>query len=130
MFFHQKGTLLEISLSSFFSSYFGVLFLSIGGTILYRVRDSTSKRRAFNATASIPSFGLSRDFNSNIANSTEAASARDAEAEAADQRRRRHLKIFSYLTLSSGLMCLFLDNEWYFHLPRLMKVPIYCLLGN
>lgn len=111
-------TLLEISLNAFFSTYFGVLFISIGSTILWRVRDGQEKQQprdyGMSNVAGFPNIGLSTDTN---------------PAEAADQRRRMHLQVFSYLTIASGLICFFLEGEWYFHMSRLFKIPIYSMLG-
>ena len=29
----------------------------------------------------------------------------------------------------SGLLCFILEKDWYFHLHRLLKIPLYSILG-
>jgi len=118
-------TLLQISMDSFFATYFGFLFVSIGLTILWRLR--SGKERQQTTAAQLGSAVGASKFHFGI---SPGGGAADQDPEViAEQRRRKHLRAFSWLVIASGIICVGLDREWYFHMHRALKIPIYCMLG-
>ncbi|EPT30634.1 putative membrane protein [Toxoplasma gondii TgCatPRC2] len=93
-------TLVEISMSSFFSFYFGLLFVTVGSVILWRIQ-VTSKMAAD-------------------------VSVGGGEG---DQPRKMQLQFFAALIIASGILCFVLKKNWFVGLHPVVKVPLYTLLG-
>ncbi|EPR60616.1 putative membrane protein [Toxoplasma gondii RUB] len=93
-------TLVEISMSSFFSFYFGLLFVTVGSVILWRIQ-VTSKMAAD-------------------------VSVGGGES---DQPRKMQLQFFAALIIASGILCFVLKKNWFVGLHPVVKVPLYTLLG-
>ncbi|KEP65181.1 UNVERIFIED_CONTAM: membrane protein, putative [Hammondia hammondi] len=93
-------TLVEISMSSFFSFYFGLLFVTVGSVILWRIQ-VTSKM-----TADVSVGGGE-----------------------SDPPRKVQLQFFAALIIVSGFLCFVLKKNWFVGLHPVVKVPLYTLLG-
>eukprot|EP01067_Filipodium_phascolosomae_P006433 Filipodium_phascolosomae@DN4694_c0_g1_i1.p1 len=103
-------TLVEISLSVFFSSYFGLLFLSVGVLILWRVLTiGTSTSSAGGGSGS--------------------ATATVTAPNPGGHKRRLQLMLFAMLIILSGFLCFILEKNWCVGLSSLTKIPLYTLLG-
>ena len=102
-----NSTLVEISLSPFFSLYFGLLFMSVGGIIIYRLNGAAI-------------FG--------------AASSNDADealllAPEEEKLRKKQLTFFAGLICFSGFLCFVLEKNWFVGLSATTKIPLYTVLG-
>lgn len=84
--FTVNCTLVEISINAFFSFYFGVLFILIGGLILWRTQTGDHPHPAM-------------------------------------------LRTFASLVVLSGVLCFFLEQNWFLHTHANWKVPMYGILG-
>jgi len=112
-------------LIAFFSTYFAVVFLSIGASILYRLHG-----REQNESGDIIGVVTGGNLHPKPTELRTCASTDDVTpTQLWDARRKRHLRVFSYLSLVTGAVCLLLEGEWYFYFPRIVKIPIYALLG-
>lgn len=101
-----NSTLVEISVSPFFALYFGILFMSVGGIIVYRLNGA----------------GLWGNLNS------EADQALMMAPED-ELQRKKQLTFFAGLICLSGLLCFILEKNWFVGLSPTMKVPLYTILG-
>lgn len=102
-----NSTLVEISVSPFFALYFGLLFMSVGGIIIYRLNG-----------ASFLSGSSSLD-----ADQTLLLAPED------ELRRKKQLTFFASLILVSGFLCFLLEKNWFVGLSWTTKVPLYTILG-
>lgn len=102
-----NSTLVEISVSPFFALYFGLLFMSVGGVIIYRLNG-----------ASFLSGSSSLD-----ADQTLLLAPED------ELRRKKQLTFFASLILVSGFLCFLLEKNWFVGLSWTTKVPLYTILG-
>ncbi|PHJ17685.1 membrane protein [Cystoisospora suis] len=96
-------TLVEISMSSFFSFYFGILFVTVGSVILWRIHVT--------------------------ANSPTGAGVDGAGGLETTQARKMQLQFFATLIIVSGILCFILKKNWFVGLHPIVKVPLYTLLG-
>ena len=103
-----NSTLVEISVSPFFALYFGLLFMSVGGIIIYRLNGSTL-------------------FSSSGGN-TDADQALLLMPED-EKRRKKQLTFFASLILVSGFLCFILEKNWFVYLTWVGKIPLYTILG-
>jgi MFS family permease len=103
-----NSTLVEISVSPFFALYFGILFMSVGGIIIYRL----------NGAALFPS--------NDVANEADQALLLAPEDEV---RRKKQLTFFACLILFSGFLCFILEKNWFVGLSWVSKIPLYTILG-
>jgi len=106
-----NSTLVEISVSPFFALYFGLLFMSVGGIIIYRLNGST----LFSG-------------NTNTDNVGEADQAFLLAPED-EKRRKKQLTFFASLICFSGFLCFILEKNWFVGLSPTTKVPLYTILG-
>lgn len=102
-----NSTLVEISVSPFFALYFGLLFMSVGGIIIYRLNGVS----LFTGSASMD------------ADQTLLLAPED------EQRRKKQLTFFASLILLSGFLCFLLEKNWFVGLSWTTKVPLYTILG-
>ncbi len=102
-----NSTLVEISVSPFFALYFGILFMSVGGIIVYRL----------NGASLFPAGGQ---------NDADQALILAPEDE---KQRKKQLTFFAGLICFSGLLCFILEKNWFVGLSATMKVPLYTILG-
>ena len=110
-------TLLEISVNDWFASYFGLLFISVGLIILWRIK-AQPKEQLFQAAAS---------------------------AGQTPEERKKQLRAFACLILFSGVLCFMLrrfsrydahgnvEQGWYVGITKTFgswaKIPLYSVLG-
>ena len=100
-----NSTLVEISVSPFFALYFGLLFMSVGGIIIYRLNGTSL-------------------FNSNSdADQTLLLMPED------ERKRKKQLTFFAYLILVSGFLCFILEKNWFVGFSWIAKIPLYTVLG-
>ena len=104
-----NSTLVEISVSPFFALYFGLLFMSVGGIIIYRLN------------------GLSLLTGANTDSSEADQSLLLAPED--EQKRKKQLTFFACLILFSGFLCFILEKNWFVGLSWTTKVPLYTILG-
>ena len=102
-----NSTLVEISVSPFFALYFGLLFMSVGGIIIYRLNGSSL-------------------FGSNASNDADQALLLMPEDE---RKRKKQLTFFASLILVSGFLCFILEKNWFVGLSWIAKIPLYTVLG-
>lgn len=102
-----NSTLVEISLSPFFSLYFGLLFMSVGGIIIYRLNGAAI-------------FGSSND------NDADQALLLAPDDE---KLRKKQLTFFAGLICFSGFLCFILEKNWFVGLSATTKIPLYTVLG-
>lgn len=102
-----NSTLVEISVSPFFALYFGILFMSVGGIIVYRLNGAA----------------LFGGLSSNDADQALMLAPED------EQQRKKQLTFFAGLICFSGLLCFILEKNWFVGLSPTMKVPLYTILG-
>lgn len=103
-----NSTLVEISVSPFFALYFGILFMSVGGIIIYRLNGAA----LFNAA--------------DVTNDADQALLLAPEDE---RKRKKQLTFFACLILVSGFLCFILEKNWFIGLSWTTKVPLYTILG-
>lgn len=103
-----NSTLVEISVSPFFALYFGILFMSVGGIIIYRLNGAA----LFNSA--------------DVTNDADQALLLAPEDE---QKRKKQLTFFACLILVSGFLCFILEKNWFIGLSWTTKVPLYTILG-
>jgi hypothetical protein len=106
-----NSTLVEISVSPFFALYFGLLFMSVGGIIIYRLNGST----LFGSSSSDSSGG--------------GADESFLLAPEDEKRRKKQLTFFASLICFSGFLCFILEKNWFVGLSPATKVPLYTILG-
>ncbi len=102
-----NSTLVEISVSPFFALYFGLLFMSVGGIIIYRLNGASL-------------FGGAAE------NDADQALLLAPEDE---QKRKKQLTFFASLILVSGFLCFVLEKNWFVGLSWIAKIPLYTVLG-
>lgn len=102
-----NSTLVEISVSPFFALYFGLLFMSVGGIIIYRLNGSSL-------------------FGSSTNNDADQALLLMPEDE---RKRKKQLTFFATLILVSGFLCFILEKNWFVGLSWIAKIPLYTVLG-
>ena len=103
-----NSTLVEISVSPFFALYFGLLFISVGGIIIYRLNGGSL-------------FGARAD-----ASDVDQALLLMPEDE---KRRKKQLTFFASLIHVSGFLCFILEKNWFAYLSWTAKIPLYTVLG-
>ena len=103
-----NSTLVEISVSPFFALYFGLLFISVGGIIIYRL----------NGGALFGSRGGDSDADQALLLMPED-----------EKRRKKQLTFFASLILVSGFLCFILEKNWFAYLTWTAKIPLYTILG-
>ena len=103
-----NSTLVEISVSPFFALYFGLLFMSVGGIIMYRLNGAAL-------------FGGAVD--SNDADQALLLAPDD------EKRRKKQLTFFAGLICFSGFLCFVLEKNWFVGLGSTIKIPLYTILG-
>ena len=101
-----NSTLVEISVSPFFALYFGLLFMSVGGIIIYRLNGATL-------------------FGSPSAESDQSYSLAPED----EVRRKKQLNFFAGLICVSGFLCFILEKNWFVGLSSTSKIPLYTILG-
>ena len=102
-----NSTLVEISVSPFFALYFGLLFMSVGGIIMYRLNGSA----------------LLGSVTENDADQALLLAPED------EKRRKKQLTFFAGLICFSGLLCFVLEKNWFVGLSVTAKIPLYTILG-
>ena len=103
-----NSTLVEISVSPFFALYFGLLFMSVGGIIIYRLN------------------GLSLFIGNSLSLEDDSSMMLAPEDET---RRKKQLTFFAGLICFSGFLCFILEKNWFVGLSSTMKIPLYTILG-
>lgn len=103
-----NSTLVEISVSPFFALYFGLLFMSVGGIIIYRLNGSSL-------------FGGS--------SGNGEADQQFTLAPEDEIRRKKQLNFFASLICVSGFLCFILEKNWFVGLSYTTKIPLYTILG-
>lgn len=53
----------------------------------------------------------------------------DSSTTSSHHRFQTWLYLFSFLVLISGISCLLVDRQWFYALPYLVKLPLYCILS-
>ena len=104
-----NSTLVEISVSPFFALYFGLLFMSVGGIIIYRLNGAAWLTGSSSAALD--------------ADQTLLLAPED------EQLRKKQLTFFASLILVSGFLCFLLEKNWFVGLSWSAKVPLYTVLG-
>jgi hypothetical protein len=100
-----NSTLVEISVSPFFALYFGILFISVGGIIVYRLNGAAILGGVSDADQAL------------------------MLAPEDEQQRKKQLTFFAALICFSGFLCFILEKNWFVGLSPSMKVPLYTILG-
>jgi hypothetical protein len=105
-----NSTLVEISVSPFFALYFGLLFMSVGGIIIYRLNGSAL-------------FGGPSSSDNSPADHSFSLAPED------EVRRKKQLNFFAGLICVSGFLCFILEKNWFLGLSSTAKIPLYTVLG-
>ena len=95
-----NACLLEISLNGFFTIYFSLIFLTVGGFMIFRNRSRQGQ-----------------------------TSMRDSDETFMHEEKNRFFEYAAWLVLFSGLLCLVLERSWAQSFPYLLKVPIYAVVA-
>lgn len=97
-----NSCLLEVSINGFFTFYFFIILSVVGGLMIYR-----NKQREDQANQE----------------------PQNAEDTFMRDEKKQFLKYASWVVVSSGVLCLFLEKNWNQDFPYILKTPIYIIVG-
>lgn len=97
-----NACLLEISVNGFFTIYFSIIFMMVGGFMLYR---------AYQKTEDSP------------------GEAPEADQTFMRDEKDKFFIFAALFVLASGLLTVFLEKDWARNFPYILKAPIYMLVA-
>lgn len=112
--------LLELTFSPFFSMFFAILLASIAGLVIQRAL-------AIQPPVPPPALGFADEddsLDSDLDNSLQ------NRMYSTQMQTRKLLFGFAFMILLSALFALFVDKAWFSNINWVLKIPMYCLLGN
>nr|CEL76821.1 TPA: hypothetical protein BN1205_062580 [Toxoplasma gondii VEG] len=112
--------LLELTFSPFFSVFFAILLASIAGLVIQRAL-------AIDPPVPPPALGFADEDDSLDLDPDTSLHSRMYSTQ---MQTRNLLFAFAFMIILSALFALFVDKAWFSSINWVVKIPMYCLLGN